>query len=94
MSKTHELAEAERLEQRMVGLIRDNDELRKELDLKEVQLSETVRRLEHCERELTRKEELTRNLTAENSILLADVTNCKKEIEVLHTDIGELKRTT
>jgi hypothetical protein len=31
MSKTQELVEAERLEQKMIGLIRDNDELRKEV---------------------------------------------------------------
>jgi hypothetical protein len=35
-----------------------------------------------------------KRLIRENSLLLADVTNCKKEIEGLNVDISELKRTT
>jgi len=57
-------------------------------------LSDTIRKLEHRERELAARNEEVRSLAAENSVLLADVTTCKKEIEVLHADIGELKRTT
>ena len=94
MSKTHELAEAERLEQRMLGLIRDNDQLRKQLDLKELQLADTMGKLEISERQLVLRNSEMRNLAAENSQLLADVANCRKEIQALHIDIGELKRTT
>jgi hypothetical protein len=94
MSKTQELAEAERLEQKMLGLIRDNDELRKEIELKELKTNEYIHKLHAQERELEVREEEIKRLTRDNSFLLADVTNCKKEIEGLHVDIIELRNTT